>query len=77
MNKSLSSIELLESRIAPASFLVVRANATISANALAAVDGGGGGGGIAPLFSISTDGRTVTYTDLDGDLISVAVVFGK
>ena len=62
-----SSLELLEPRIAPASFLVVRTNSTTFADA----------GGLASLFNISTDGKTATYTDLDGDIVSVAVSKGR
>ena len=67
MKTRLSSIEPLEPRIAPASFLVVRTHAVQFAAA----------GGLAALFNISTDGKTATFTDLDGDIVSVAVSKGR
>ena len=71
MNIRHSSIEALEARIAPARLLGALASAAISP------DGGGGGGALATLFEISTDGKTATLTDLDGDIVSLTVSKGR
>ena len=69
MNSRHSSLERLEARIAPAAFLVVRTNST-TFGAVAA------GGAVSP-FTFSPDGKSATYTDSDGDLISLTVSKGR
>ncbi len=70
MNSHHSSLERLEARIAPAGFLIVRTSSTIYGHASAAV-------AASSLFTFSPDSKSATYTDGDGDLISLTVSKGR
>ncbi len=69
MNTRPSSIEALEARIAPALMLANPLGVSISEEAAA--------GAVAQLFEISADGKTATYTDFDGDVVSLTVSRGR
>src|SRR6185369_12132319 len=65
-----SSLEPLESRIAPARLF---ASGIIDhmANVVPA------GGAVAPQFEISSDFKTATWVNTDGDTVSLAITKGK